>query len=41
MRRSTQVYSARTPEELSAAYADWAATYDGETAVTGLPACRS
>jgi predicted TPR repeat methyltransferase len=29
------VYSARTPEELSAAYAAWAATYDGETAALG------
>ena len=25
------VYAARTPEELSAAYADWAATYDRDT----------
>lgn len=29
------VYSARTPEESSAAYAAWAATYDGETASLG------
>lgn len=29
------VYSASTPEELSAAYAAWAATYDGETAALG------
>jgi predicted TPR repeat methyltransferase len=29
------VYSARTPEELSTAYAEWAATYDGETASLG------
>jgi len=30
-----KVYSARTPQELSAAYAEWAATYDGETASLG------
>ncbi len=29
------VYSAKTREELSAAYAAWAATYDGETASLG------
>jgi predicted TPR repeat methyltransferase len=29
------VYSARTPEELAAGYARWAATYDGETAALG------
>ncbi|BCH22253.1 SAM-dependent methyltransferase [Mesorhizobium sp. L-8-10] len=29
------VYTASTPEELSAAYAAWAATYDGETAALG------
>lgn len=29
------VYSAKTPEELSAAYAAWAATYDAETASLG------
>jgi predicted TPR repeat methyltransferase len=29
------VYSAQTPEELAAAYAKWAATYDGETAALG------
>lgn len=29
------VYSASTPEELSMAYAAWAATYDGETAALG------
>lgn len=29
------VYSASTPDELSAAYAAWAATYDGETAALG------
>ncbi|MBK8456295.1 MAG: class I SAM-dependent methyltransferase [Phyllobacteriaceae bacterium] len=26
-----RVYAARTPEEIAAAYADWAATYDAET----------
>ncbi|MDW6021685.1 class I SAM-dependent methyltransferase [Mesorhizobium sp. BAC0120] len=29
------VYSAKTPEELAAGYAKWAATYDGETAALG------
>jgi predicted TPR repeat methyltransferase len=29
------VYAARTPEELSRAYAAWAAAYDGETAALG------
>lgn len=29
------VYGARTPEELSAAYAAWAASYDAETAALG------
>jgi len=29
------VYAAKTPQELSAAYAAWAATYDGETASLG------
>jgi predicted TPR repeat methyltransferase len=29
------VYSAKTPEELSKAYAAWAASYDGETAALG------
>jgi predicted TPR repeat methyltransferase len=29
------VYTARTPQELSEAYAAWAATYDGETASLG------
>ena len=30
-----RVYAARTPEELSAAYADWAATYDRDTVRDG------
>jgi predicted TPR repeat methyltransferase len=29
------VYTAQTPEALSAAYAEWAATYDSETAMLG------
>jgi predicted TPR repeat methyltransferase len=29
------VYAAKTPDELAAAYAAWAATYDGETAALG------
>ena len=29
------VYAAKTPDELAAAYAAWAATYDGETASLG------
>ena len=30
-----RVYAARTPDELSAAYADWAATYDRDTFLDG------
>lgn len=29
------VYASRTPEDVARAYADWAATYDGETAALG------
>ena len=33
--RARQVYAAKTPDELAAGYAAWAATYDSETAALG------
>jgi hypothetical protein len=34
-RELEQVYAARSPDELAAAYADWAAGYDRETLAAG------